>query len=217
MILYEVAGEDDIRPSPYCWRARWALLHKQIEFEVRPLAYTAIGTIGDGRFRRVPVLEHEGTLLAESFDIALYLDTAFPDRPRLFRGESGTAFARFLDGWTETAIHDPTFGMVVADMWRHLKPVDQGYFRTSREGFLGCGLEAAEEGRELRLPAFQAGLAPLSSLLENQAFLGGEGPDYGDYIVASAFRWLAVVSDFAVVPADGPISGWLKRLETLRG
>ncbi|WGD29737.1 glutathione S-transferase N-terminal domain-containing protein [Ancylobacter sp. WKF20] len=212
MILYEVAGADDRRLSPYCWRVKWALAHKGLAFETAPLAYTQIATVGDGSFTRVPILDTGGEWWIESFDIARRLDAAYPDRPSLMRGESGLSFARFLDGWTESMIHNPTFGMVAADMWGRLQEVDKPYFRRSRESFLGVPLEVAEEGRAERLPAFHEGLAPLATLLAGQPFLGGDGPDYGDYIVASAFRWLAVVSDLNLLPSAGPIPAWLARL-----
>lgn len=217
ILLYEVAGAGDIRPSPYCWRTRWALAHKGLDFDIRPLAYTQIATIGDGSHRRVPVIEHDGFVIADSFAIALYLEATFPDRPSLFGSARGIDYARFLNDWTETAIHDPSFAWVVHDMFSRLQPRDQAYFRASREGFLGRSLEAAQDGREAGLPAFRAGLQPLRIRITASPFLGGEAPDYADYVVASAFRWLATVSDFHVLAEDDAIGGWLDRLKTLRG
>lgn len=215
MVLYEVAGNGDMRPSPYCWRIKWALAHKLLDFAVRTVPYTAIATIGDGSFTRVPVLEHDGIFLKESFEIARYLDETFPDRPLLLR--SGAAVAAFFDEWTEQAIHNPTFRLVVADMHARLQPVDQDYFRISREGFLGMTLEEARRWRDELLPDIRQGFEALRAALAKAPFLGGDDPEYVDYIVASGFRWLSEVSTFAIVEPTDPVAAWLERLRQLRG
>ena len=37
--LYELVGRDDLRFSPYCWRTRFALAHKGLEFETVPVRF----------------------------------------------------------------------------------------------------------------------------------------------------------------------------------
>lgn len=215
IVLYEVAGAGDMRPSPYCWRIRWALRHKGLEFTTVPLGYTEISALADGRYSRLPVLEHDGEMRNESFEIARYLDAAFPDRPLLFA--AGVASAAFYDGWTEAAIHGPAFCPVVQDMHDRLRPADQDYFRASREKALGQGLAEASAGRDAALAPFRAGLAPLRAALAQAPFLGGAAPDYGDYIVASGFRWIEQVSEWPALEADDPVSHWLERIRSLRG
>ena len=44
-------------------------------------------------------------VVADSFDIALYLDDAYPERPTLFCGDGGKAMARFIERWSQLTIH----------------------------------------------------------------------------------------------------------------
>src|SRR5688500_18899507 len=85
--LYDLAGaEDDRRFSPYCWRVKMALMHKGLEFETVPWRYTekeAIAFSGQGA---VPVLVDGGQAVHDSWNIAVYLEDAYPSRPALFEG-----------------------------------------------------------------------------------------------------------------------------------
>jgi glutathione S-transferase len=82
--LYELALDNGCSASPYVWRIRFALAHKGLPCESVLLGFTEIPAAFGGRFKTVPVLECGGAMLAESWDIAEYLDRAFPDRPALF-------------------------------------------------------------------------------------------------------------------------------------
>ena len=60
--------------SPYLWRSRYALAHKGIEFTSVPLGFTDISTVFGGLFNTVPVLRDGDHVVAESWDIAEYLE-----------------------------------------------------------------------------------------------------------------------------------------------
>ena len=48
--------------------------------------------------------------------------------------------------------------------------------------------------------------------LRTQAFLGGETPNYADYIVFGPFQWARVVSPFKLLAEDDPVYAWRERL-----
>jgi glutathione S-transferase len=48
-------------------------------------------------------------------------------------------------------------------------------------------------------------------MLSYQPFIGGSGPLFGDYIVFGAFQWVRVISPYAVLAADDPVSAWFER------
>ncbi len=79
--LYELALQDGRSASPFVWRIRYALAHKGLPYETVKLGFSEIPTAFGGRFKTVPILEHGDTAMAESWDIAEYLDHAFPERP----------------------------------------------------------------------------------------------------------------------------------------
>src|ERR1700678_4139464 len=97
--LYELALEDGRSASPFVWRIRYALAHKGIPFETVYLGFTEIPAACGGKFKTVPILEHADTTLAESWDIAEYLDRAFPQLPLLFNTPAEHSLVRFMDSW----------------------------------------------------------------------------------------------------------------------
>ncbi|HEV7285093.1 MAG TPA: glutathione S-transferase N-terminal domain-containing protein, partial [Kaistia sp.] len=72
IIMHDLCGADGRRFSPYCWRVRMALAHKGLEYEAKPARFVDIPKLVGGRFKTVPVLEHGDTVMAESWDIAVY-------------------------------------------------------------------------------------------------------------------------------------------------
>jgi glutathione S-transferase len=212
IILYELCGRDAERVfSPHCWKVRMALAHKGLDFETRPTPFTRIPEIAGGFSKTVPVLEHDGKLIRESFDIALHLERTYPDLPSLFGGPGGEAMARFIERWSFLTIHPLLMRCIVADIHSILGEEDQRYFRASREQRLGRPLEEVQAGREGAVEELRKALAPMRETLAIQSFLGGNGPLFADYIVFGALQWARVVSPFEVLTADDPIAGWFGR------
>ncbi len=216
--MYDLAGvEADRRFSPFCWRARMALAHKGLAVETVPWRFTEKDKLPTPNAGRVPVIVDGDTVVHDSSAIADYLETRYPDRPSLFGGEIGRALARFVQNWTETVLQTGLIRLVVLDIWKHVGPADQQYFRESREARLGITLEEAVADRESRLPAFRASLDPLRRTVERQDFVSGKAPAYADYIVFGAFQWARSISDFALLAADDPVNAWRGRMLDLYG
>src|SRR5579863_7523206 len=97
--LYELALENGRSASPFVWRIRYALAHKGIAFDSVYLGFTEIPAVFGGKFKTVPILQHAGAALAESWDIAEYLDRAFPQHPLLFNSPAEHSLVRFMDTW----------------------------------------------------------------------------------------------------------------------
>jgi glutathione S-transferase len=71
------------------------------------------------------------------------------------------------------------------------------------------------EGRESRREAFAATLTPVRLVLREQPWLGGEAPDYADYIVAGSLMWARCVSRFAILFEDDPVTTWFSNVRAL--
>ena len=216
--LYDLAGaEAGRRFSPFCWRTRMALAHKELEVETVPWRFTEKNRLPQPNEGRVPVIVDDGRVVHDSSTIAEYLESRYPDRPALFRNDAGRALTRFVQNWTETVLHPGIIGFVVLDIHRHIGPADQAYFRRSREERFGRPLEEVVKDREARLPAFREGLIPLRRTLERQNFLAGTSPAYADYIVFGAFQWARAISDFELLAPDDPVAAWRRRMLDLFG
>jgi glutathione S-transferase len=217
--MYDLAGvEADRRFSPFCWRARMALAHKGLDVATIPWRFTEKDKLPAPNVGRVPVIVDDGKVVHDSSAIADYLEERYADRPSLFPGASARALTKFVQNWTETVLQVGLFRFVLLDIYNHIGPKDQEYFRQSREErFGGTSLEEIVKDREARLPAFRTSLDPLRRTVERQPFLNGEAPAYADYVVFGAFQWARSISDFALLAADDPVDAWRGRMLDLHG
>ena len=211
-LLYSLCGADpDCRFSPHVWKVIMALSHKGLDFEEVPTPFTAIRSVEAGFSPTVPVLNDNGLLVRDSFDIALHLEDRYPDRPSLFNGEGGKALSRGIEGFSQFTLHPALVKIVVKDIHGLLAPADQTYFRQSREARLGRTLEQMEAVAEEELRAFATRLEPLRHMLKFQPWFGGDGPLFADYIVFGALQWARIVSPKEILKADDPVRDWFER------
>ena len=216
--LYDLAGaEADRRFSPFCWRIRMALAHKELPAETVAWRFTEKETLAPTGQGRVPAIVDKGRWVSDSWVIANYLEDTYPERPSLFGGSAGRAVTRFVQGWTDMTLHPGLVRFVVLDVWRHVHEKDKAYFRKSREERFGTTLEAVQSDREERLPAFRQSLQPLRNLLEAQPFLGGDKPLYADYIAFGGFQWARCISPLKLLEPDDPVAAWRERMLDLFG
>ena len=211
--LYELAGADpDIRFSPVCWRSRLALAHKGLDFVGEPWRFTEKARLAFAGSERVPVLVDGDKVVVDSWQIARYLDDAYPDRPLLPEGEAGRGHVRFINTWADATLHPAIARCVLLDIHDVLGPEDRAYFRASREKAFGRTLEAVVAARDTAgVEALRTALAPLRTLLRQQEWLGGAAPDYADYIVLGSLQWARCVSRFELLAADDPVAAWHQR------
>ena len=211
--LYDLAAADqDRRFSPYCWRTKMALAHKELEFETIPWRYTdkdAIAFSGQGR---VPVLVDGDCVVFDSWKIASYLEDTYRDRPSLFDGAGGRAASRFVNAWADTVLAGGILRLVVTDIFVHLHEKDRAYFRQTREKRLGAALETVSANRDTDVLAFRKTLEPVRTLLAVQPFFGGEIPAYADYAVFGCLQWARCISPFHLLLTDDPVWAWRERL-----
>jgi glutathione S-transferase len=216
LVLYDLAAADGRCFSPNCWRTALALAHKGLQWESRPTRFCDIAAIGPGQ-KTVPVLADGERLVADSWRIAEHLERHYPGAPTLFGGDAAKRLAWFLQQWCVLSLVAPVFRMIVFDIYTHLDPADQPYFRESREKRLGKPLEAAHAERETHLAAFRTALQPLRLVLADAPFLGGAAPLYADYIVFGVFQWSRMTSPLRLLAADDPLHPWVGRCLDLHG
>jgi glutathione S-transferase len=218
IILYELAAGDDRRFSPYCWRARLALEHKQLAYETRGARFIDIPDIADGRQTSVPVIDDDGEVVGDSWRIAEYLDTAYPGRPALIPDGAVRAFAGFLQRWMGAEVHARLVRMMVKNIHDILDPRDQPYFRRTREARLGATLEEVQAGQGEVQAQLHAALAPLEAALAEQPYLAGAAPAYPDYLVFGTLHWADCCCDCRVCPQSfEALPAWYARLADRHG
>lgn len=216
MKLYELVGKDKTQGfSPYVWRTRMALAHKGLDVEMVPLIFTEISQIKETDSKTVPILEHDGIYISDSWDIACYLEDKFPDRPSLFDGEEGKAYAIFFNFACFYNLIVSLFPALAFNIFEGLDERDRDYFRASREARLGKSLEEAHKHQDQSLTAFQKQLWPYNSTLKTQDFLCGSHPAYVDYTLYGLFQWAKGVSPLTLLAPDDPLYAWRTRMDDL--
>lgn len=212
IVLYELVGRDDIRFSPYCWRARMALAHKGLTAERVPVRFTDKDRIAFSGQKLVPVLVDGDTTVADSWAIACHLEDQYPDRPGLFGGPQARGLALFLNNWAPLVLHPALLRVIIGDVFARIDAADRDYFRRTREARFGMTIEAMHEARADHAEALTRTLAPVAATLGAQPFLSGAAPAYGDYIVFGALQWARLTSPWPPVAPDSPLHAWRERM-----
>jgi glutathione S-transferase len=216
--LYDLAGaEDDRRFSPYCWRIKMALRHKGLEFDTVPWRFTEKDVIAPYGSSTVPVLVDGSHAVADSWAIALYLDEAYPSRPRLFEGREARTLAEFFHQWAVKALHPVLMRVIVLDLFARIHDKDRAYFRESREKRFGRTLEEHGAQPKAALAEFRGALEPLRPVLVQHPFVCGAGPGFADYILLGVFQWARVMSPTRLLEPDDPLYAWRERVLDLFG
>jgi glutathione S-transferase len=195
--LYDLAGADpDRRFSPYCWRTRLALAHKDLPVETIPWRFTEKEAIARSGQHRVPVLLDGEAVVWDSWTIATYLEDTYADGRSLFGGAGGRSAICFINNWADSVLLPGIARLILVDVWAHLHDKDRAYFRETREKIFGMSLEQVCADRETSVEGFRTSLRPLQRLLAQQPFVGGSSANYGDYIVFGGFQWARCTSRF---------------------
>ncbi|MEM1048562.1 MAG: glutathione S-transferase family protein [Pseudomonadota bacterium] len=211
--LYDLAAADpDVRFSPNCWRVRMALAHKGLETETVPWRFTDKEVIAFSEQGKTPVIVDGDRTVVDSWSIAVYLDEAYPDRPKLFESPQARAHAFFVKNWIETAVNPGIIRQIILPLFAMLAEKDQSYFRETREKAFGTTLEEFGAGQADLLPAFRKSLQPMRATLSVQPYLGGEAPSFADYLAFGAFQWARVSAPHDLLEADDPIAIWRRSL-----
>jgi glutathione S-transferase len=212
MILYDLAGRDPSRRfSPYCWRTRLALEHKQLPVETIPWRFTEKDIIAPSNQGHVPVVVDGDKWISGSWAIACYLEDTYPDRPSLFGGDHARALTRMFSCFADTLV-PAIFQFIALDVYTNLHEKDLEYFRTSREERVGATLEELADRREARLPDFRESLNVLRATLKTQQFLAGDHPMYADYAIFGPFQWARCTSPFRLLADRDPLRAWIDRM-----
>ncbi|MFZ3034727.1 MAG: glutathione S-transferase family protein [Parvibaculum sp.] len=210
--LYELVTANARALSPFVWRIKYALAHKGLDFETIPVGFTEIPKLCGSRYKTVPIIEDGETTVCDSWAIADYLDVTYPDRPKLFSSQQERAMIRFFDNWFGLEIMNRMFSINVLDIHNHAREEDQPYFRKSREARLGGKtLEQFVDGREARLPELNQALRSMRATLASSPFLGGDQPNYADYIALGGFLWTSAICTTPLLTKDDKLNEWLQR------
>ena len=120
MKLYDLAGaEDDLRFSPNCRRIKMALEHKSLEAETVPWRFVEKDVIAFSGQKLVPVLVDGSKTVSDSWEIARYLESTYPNRPSLYGGPASEGLALFVKSWCEQTLNRIVLRIILPDLFRY--------------------------------------------------------------------------------------------------
>jgi glutathione S-transferase len=210
--LWELGGRRDCRFSTVSWRTRLALHHKGLAFTVHPVAVSDKAAIAFSGQSKVPILKHDGHIVADSWAIACYLERAFPDAPSLFGGPVGESLTHFFNLWADRELVPAIVPYLMRDVLDCVDDADAKHLRSQIEGFFKKPLEDLSGERGKALEQFRRRLQPVRKTIEQRRFLGGEAPAYADHILFGVLQWARVVSTATVLEADDVVAAWFERV-----
>jgi glutathione S-transferase len=152
--------------------------------------------------RLVPILEHDGQVIFDSWDIALHLQIRFQDRPNLFGPLEGRGLARLYNVWCDIVLGPAVRRLIAADFIWCLDPGDRAYYRRTREEQLRAPLELVCADRDRWMAEALPHIQVLERAFRRDPFLCGEAPAYADYIVFSVFQWARIGSPSDILPPN---------------
>ncbi len=101
IVLYQ------LEESPFCDKIRRALAWKRVPYAVREVpmleALTRLRRVNP--IGKVPALEVDGRVVADSTDIAYYLEQRWPEPPLLPRDPTERALCHFLEDWADESLY----------------------------------------------------------------------------------------------------------------
>lgn len=209
LVVHERVGLDGRGISPFSWRLRYALAHKGLAPEFIPTRFADVDRIRALSGQHfVPIIEHDGRVVHDTWTIAVYLDEQFSHAPSLLGDATGWGLTRWTNIWSTTVLAPVMRRLISADFIWCIDPGDRAYFRSSREAAFGCSLEEYCAHRPRWLAALAEVCTPLETTLAEQPFLCGAAPAYADYLVFSLFQWARIGSPQDVLTPGTKLQIW---------
>lgn len=211
LVLYDLCMADpDLRPSPFCWIAKFALLHKGLKFETRPLRFAEKANYPDPDHGKVPILKDDDQIICDSANIIAHLEKHYPaDSLTTTAGER--AAAEFCGAWAIAELYPALAPMIVPRIYPLVHESDREYFRQTREERFGRPLHELSATPVL-LEKIESALQTLAAPLARHQFLGGGRPNLSDYLVMAPFMWQRIVTDAAPYETPQAVNAWQERM-----
>ncbi len=214
--LYDLALADpEVRISPFCWLAKFGLLHKGLDFETVPLRFTDKENYPDQDHGKLPILRDGDEIICDSANILAHVEKKYGGEPFAATAAERAA-ADFYQAWLGANLFSALGPMMFVRVHAAAHEADKAYFRKTREARFGKTLEevAATSGLKDRI---ETALQTLSAPLVRHKFLGGDAPNISDYTVFSPFMWQRCVTSETLYETPQAVAAWQERMLDLFG
>ncbi|KAK0482764.1 hypothetical protein IW261DRAFT_1550505 [Armillaria novae-zelandiae] len=212
IIFYDIPSKLPINAwSPNSWKARYALNYKGIPYRTewveypdieglyKTLGIPASATKKDGvtPYYTLPLLRDlsTGAIISESAAIVEYLETTYPDTPRLIPPGTRALHAAFIAAFESKMKAAEPFNIPAADVI--LSPRSEVFYRKQREEWSGVTIEDMilhGEHRARQLALVKDDLSKVDKwMTKGQIFVMGlETPTFADFVMCAWISFLRI-------------------------
>ncbi|SAL96114.1 hypothetical protein [Absidia glauca] len=226
--LYDIRfGNEFVPRSPNVFKIHIALNFKGIPYETEQLDFLEIQSLlpsvtKTGVRPTVPVIvdkKHQNHAVQDSWDIAKYLDSAYPDTPPLIQTDNeGLQF--FFYNYCHGHILIPAFRLCVMNIY-HLCPTQsvKHFFRANREARFNMTLEEFAGEESTHIAELKSALGLIHTTLTSYRYISGDEVGFADVTLAAIFAMVAAVRNDLLEPAlldafpDDILRNWWNRME----
>lgn len=229
--LYQFAADTGVESaSPFCAKVHRLLAFKRLAYELRDVGNPAVLKRLNPKARKVPVLEYDGEVVADSSRIFDFVDARHPTPPLWPEDRAQKARARLIEDWADESL----YWFAVYQRWA----VDLNFEPFRRRAFgamplplrwfvpevirrqVRAQLHAQGLGRlgsEGVLAALEGHVGMIADHLAGAPFLFGSALTGADLAVFAPLRAMAIVEaspeSAAVVRASRTVVAWLERVD----
>lgn len=214
--------------SPYCEKIRKICDYKELEYKTieQPLLKRETLLKHTGQ-QKVPVIRDGERWVADSTDIALYLEQHYPDRPVLPSDARDRRLCLLIEDWADEALAStvqPTkwltpgnMSALLAELRRNIRKFPNRLLARASGPALKLMMKTYTHGRSAKQTRAQLDhqLDLLEDALADRAFLFGEAPSLADFAVASLMHHFRGLSGYEEVTRRKKLSAMLDRIEAL--
>ncbi|KAI8144923.1 hypothetical protein BJV82DRAFT_606709 [Fennellomyces sp. T-0311] len=195
ILLYDIKLQDapETHWSPNTSKTRYTLNYKGIPYKTVWLAYSELSTEVPKLTKKespitVPIivdLLHDNTVVQDSWDIANYLEEAYPENPSVFNGNMGVHL--FFYNYCDSKLLLTAFKISVFGILGKIGE-DADYYRKSREDIFGMTLEEVVGDSASNEAELTTALEPIGKILNIFPYMSGEQAGWADLVLAAYFR-----------------------------
>ncbi|KAI9258968.1 glutathione S-transferase [Phascolomyces articulosus] len=211
--------------SPNTCKTRFTLNYKGIPYKTVWLTFFEVHSeipklTKSDRMPTIPVIVdklHGDKVVQDSWEIAKYLDEAYPDTPRLFNNDLGTQL--FFYNYCTKNILLQVFKLVLPNLLDKTGDMREWYV-TSREAMFKTSLENVMGDPEEQAKILAGFLEPIGAILKEYPYVNGQQVACNDIMLAGYLHMLFVFRPdlFDTIVLNNQKSGkhfndWWKKME----
>ena len=194
--LFDLSGKNDLRFSPYCWRVKYLLNYRKIDYETIPICFTE--RLADRFFvnAKLPTIMDNEVKISDSFKIAKYIEDKYADKNDKLINIPNEPALLFINQWSDQFLNTSILERVAHDIISALDDRDIEYYIESRSKRFGMHPKDFQDSNIRKDENnFYECCNFLDKILQKQQYLIGDNITYAEMIVLGSLTWGEKVSN----------------------